>query len=115
MYKRQALENIGDLVLFLVDPSESGGTPLRDQLNLLEEVESLMSAKKMIVLHSKSDLPSKRDIPGAIKVSSIESDGLEDLRARTIKMIDADAVGDPLELPDDWPRQFTGVEEESFD
>tara|TARA_Y100001935_G_scaffold149583_1_gene123510 strand:+ start:17115 stop:18170 length:1056 start_codon:yes stop_codon:yes gene_type:complete len=110
-----ALENIGDLVLFLVDPSESGGTPLRDQLNLLEEVESLMSAKKMIVLHSKSDLPSKRDIPGAMKVSSIESDGLEDLRARTIKMIDADAVGDPLELPDDWPRQFTGVEEESFD
>ena len=34
-----ALEHIGSLVLFLVDESESCGTPLEEQMNLLEEVE----------------------------------------------------------------------------
>ena len=33
-----ALEHVGDLCLFLMDPSETGGTSMEEQTNLLNEV-----------------------------------------------------------------------------
>ncbi|NDB64237.1 MAG: hypothetical protein EB156_02195 [Euryarchaeota archaeon] len=110
-----ALENVGDVVLFLIDPSGSGGTDLDEQFSLLDEVKTLIRARKILLIHSKSDLHFEGSIPGAIKVSSIESFGLEELRERLVHEIDADAVGDPLELPEGWHREDNEIKEALFD
>ena len=47
-----ALENIGSLVLFLLDTSEACGTPLEEQLNLLEDVDRLLPGTDMLVVTS---------------------------------------------------------------
>ena len=51
-----ALEHIGSLVLFLVDESESCGTPLEEQMNLLEEVRTLLPETDLMQVSSKADL-----------------------------------------------------------
>ena len=51
-----ALEHIGSLVLFLVDESESCGTPFEEQMNLLEEVKTLLPETELMVVSSKADL-----------------------------------------------------------
>jgi len=39
------------------------------------------------------------------RISSITGEGLDDLRADLIEIIDADRIEDPLTLPEHWPRQ----------
>ena len=68
-------------------------------MSLLREVKDLISARKIILVHSKSDLDSKESIPGAIMVSSTKSTGLEELREKVVHEIAADAIVDPLQLP----------------
>jgi len=45
-----------------------------------------------------------------IRISSITGEGVEELRSQLIEIIDADAIIDPLELPDDWHRQNESIE-----
>jgi GTP1/Obg family GTP-binding protein len=103
-----ALENVGDVVLFLIDPSESGGTPLGEQLSLLEEVKGLISARRFILVRSKADIDAP-PLPGSMPVSSINGTGLEELRSAIVTSIAADVVDDPLNLPSDWHREDTGI------
>ena len=104
-----ALENVGDVVLFLIDPSESGGTPLDEQLSLLEEVKGLISARRFILVRSKADIDAP-PLPESMSVSSIDGTGLEELRSAIVTLIAADVVDDPLNLPSDWHREDTGID-----
>ncbi len=104
-----ALENIGDLVLFLIDLSEDGGVDLENQKNLLSEVEELLSDKEIIVVYSKADLIDQNN-EGKIWVSSTTGLGVEELRSKIIDAVDADAIIDPLKLPSDWPRENEEIE-----
>ena len=99
-----ALENVGDVLLFLIDSTESSTTPLSEQEHLLDEVRGLISERPILVVHSKSDLhDSQLEGPG-LMVSAESGDGVEELRATLVEMIAADEVVDPLKLPDNWPR-----------
>ena len=104
-----ALENVGDVVLFLIDPSESGGTPLDEQLSLLDEVKGLISARRFILVRSKADIDAPL-LPESMPVSSIDGTGLEELRSAIVTSIAADVVEDPLNLPSDWHREDTGID-----
>ena len=104
-----ALENVGDVVLFLIDPSESGGTPLDEQLSLLDEVKGLISARRFILVRSKADIDAPV-LPESMPVSSIDGTGLEELRSAIVTSIAADVVEDPLNLPSDWHREDTGID-----
>jgi nucleolar GTP-binding protein len=99
-----ALENVGDVLLFLIDPTPEATTSLEEQMNLLEEVSGLMSERAILVVHSKSDLHKSTEIEDKIAISSITGEGLEHLRERLVEMIAADEISDPLNLPEDWPR-----------
>ena len=55
-----ALEHIGSLVLFLVDESESCGTPYEEQMHLLEEVKALLPDTELMLVTSKADLLNPR-------------------------------------------------------
>ena len=99
-----ALENVGDVLLFLIDSTPDATTSLEEQLNLLEEVTGLISERPIIIVHSKSDLHEHDSLEGKVSVSSITGEGIEELRKTLVDMIAADEILDPLNLPEDWPR-----------
>tara|TARA_B110000881_G_scaffold212151_1_gene221503 strand:- start:89 stop:1183 length:1095 start_codon:yes stop_codon:yes gene_type:complete len=100
-----ALENIGDVLLFLIDGTENATTPIEEQHNLLGEIKSNISGKPIIVIHTKADL--FESIPEDFKlcISSETGEGIEALRSLIIEKIAADEISDPLSLPDHWPRE----------
>ena len=104
-----ALENVGDVILFLIDCADDSGMSLDKQLHLMDEVKELLAERPMIVAYSKSDLLDEDDSDN-IRISSITGEGVEELRSQLIEIIDADAIIDPLELPDDWHRQNESIE-----
>ena len=104
-----ALENVGDIVLFLIDPSESSEMSLQDQLHLLGEVTELLADRPLLRVYSKSDLHEENENE-VLRISSITGDGIEELRSRLIKSIAADEVADPLALPDTWHREVEEIE-----
>jgi len=104
-----ALENVGDLVLFLIDPSESSEMSLQDQRHLLGEVTELLADRPLLRVYSKSDLHEENENE-VLRISSKTGDGIEELRSRLIKFIAADEVSDPLALPDTWHREVEEIE-----
>ena len=72
-----ALENVGDIVLFLIDPSESSGMSLKDQQHLLGEVTELLAERPLLKVFSKSDLHEVNE-NGVLRISSITGDGIDD-------------------------------------
>ena len=104
-----ALENVGDIVLFLIDPSESSEMSLEDQQHLLSEVQNLLAERPLLVVYSKSDLHQemKSDV---LRISSITGDGIHELRPLLIESIAADEVTDPFALPETWHREVEEIE-----
>jgi nucleolar GTP-binding protein len=74
-----ALSNLADIVLFLLDPSESCGYTLDQQQQLLTRLKQEFSNATFIVVKTKNDLytQDKKELT----VSCITNDGIEDLRA----------------------------------
>ena len=99
-----ALENVGDVLLFLIDSTESSTTPLSEQEHLLGEVRGLISERPILVVQSKSDLHEAPPEGLGLMVSAESGEGVEELRAILVEMIAADEVVDPLKLPENWPR-----------
>ncbi|DAC35832.1 MAG TPA: GTP-binding protein [Candidatus Poseidoniales archaeon] len=103
-----ALENVGDVILFLIDLSEGSGMSQEKQLHLMNEVKELLAERPMIVAYSKSDLLEEDDLE-YMRISSQSGEGIDELRSQLVEIIDADAIIDPLELPDDWHRQNESI------
>tara|TARA_Y100000996_G_scaffold406792_1_gene383584 strand:- start:534 stop:1016 length:483 start_codon:yes stop_codon:yes gene_type:complete len=125
-----ALEHVGDLCLFLMDPSETGGTSMEEQTNLLNEVANLLPQTPLIVIDGKGDLLESIDpkewqevceleaalmenpegpIPemrnpetGHMVISSTAPAGIERLRYEIIERIGEMRQTNPLELPENW-------------
>ena len=125
-----ALEHVGDLCLFLMDPSETGGTSMEEQTNLLNEVAELLPQTPLIVIDGKGDLlesinpdewkevcelehalienpegpiPEMRNPEtGHMVISSTAPAGIEALRYEIINRIGQMRETDPLELPEHW-------------
>ena len=100
-----ALENVGDVLLFLIDSTEGATTPISEQSHLLEEVRGLISERPILVVHSKSDLHESTPEGASLMVSAESNEGVEELRAVLVDMIAADEVAEPLTLPENWPRE----------
>jgi nucleolar GTP-binding protein len=97
-----ALENVGDVLVFLIDASETGGTSLDEQLNLLDEVRILVTERPIIIAHSKSDLLKEIPEDAEYLLSAISGEGIEEFRTTLIETIGADVIDNPLSLPDNW-------------
>ncbi len=104
-----ALQHIGSIVLFLLDPSEHGGTPLTSQQNLLAEVAKFLPQTPLMVVDGKADLlgveGGVNPESGHLCISAVEGWAIETLRNELVNRIGADEITDPLKLPDDWPRK----------
>ena len=135
-----ALENTGSLVLFLMDESEHCGTPLEEQMNLLEEIKGLLPETELLVVTSKADLlepqpemwdeviaaekqwhdegsegdphlPLLFDHHGRPTMSATEFVGMDAMRLEIVNRVKSVRDIDPLSLPEGWYRRDHDIEE----
>jgi nucleolar GTP-binding protein len=128
-----ALEHVGSLVLFLIDESESCGTSYDEQMNLLEEVRTLLPETELMVVTSKADLLEPRpemwdevknaeadwnesggqgepelpfllDPKGRVTMSATEFVGMDSMRLEIVRKVKAARPNDPMQLPEGWHR-----------
>ena len=128
-----ALENLGSLVLFLIDDSEKCGTSIEEQNNLLEEILELLAETTVMVVSTKADLHKERpenwdavsqaesayielgdevytelplliDRNGYITISALENVGMEALKMEIVRIVKDNTPVDPLSLPEGWYR-----------
>jgi nucleolar GTP-binding protein len=104
-----ALENIGNLLLFLIDATPGATTPLEEQLNLLKEIKHTIPGKPLLVVHTKIDLFDVIPDDFEYYISAENGEGVEELRKVMIDQIAADYVIDPLVLPDHWHREEDSI------
>lgn len=86
-----AIEHLDAVLLFLIDPSETCGTPVAEQEALLEGVRSRYAESEMVVVETKADL-KRRDVEGRIMVSAETGDGVEPLRDLLVEMLPAPEI-----------------------
>lgn len=85
-----AIRHIGDVVLFILDPTETCGYGIEAQLNLLREIKELIDIPVLVVAN-KADLSA--DMPEDIKniadlrMSSLTGDGIEEVKSRLVEVI----------------------------
>ncbi|HYU07332.1 MAG TPA: GTP-binding protein, partial [Thermoplasmata archaeon] len=70
---------------FLLDPTETCGYPLDDQIRLLEEVRALFPDVPLVVAENKADLegPSR----GHLRISSLTGAGVIDVLDRVLSTL----------------------------
>jgi len=128
-----ALENLGSLVLFLIDESENCGMTIEEQNNLLEEILELLAETTVMIISTKADIHSEKpvnwdmvksaeeeylmsgeehynelplliDSNGYITISALENVGLEALKMEIVRIVKDNTPVDPMNLPDGWYR-----------
>jgi len=80
-----ALTHLANGVLFLLDPTETCGYPLEDQLRLLEEVRMLFPGVPLVVAATKSDLDSGPC--DEIRVSAVTGAGVAEVLDRLLGQV----------------------------
>ncbi len=129
-----ALENIGSLVLFLMDESEICGTPIEEQQHLLEDVKKLLPGTDLMIVTSKADLLKPRpenwdevvaaekewrdegsegepelpllyDLKGRVTMSATEFIGMDSMRLEIVRRVKNARPVDPMALPEGWYRR----------
>ncbi len=74
-----AVEKGAQVVVFVIDPTESCGYPMADQEALLDRWRRELPGRPIIVVESKSDLVPDR-VTDRMRVSAVSDDGIEELR-----------------------------------
>ncbi len=86
-----AIEHLDAVLLFLIDPSESCGTPVGEQEALLESVRARFPDSQVIVVETKADL-ERRDMEGRMSVSAMTGDGVDELRDHLVDVLPAPEI-----------------------
>jgi nucleolar GTP-binding protein len=80
-----ALKYLADVIVFILDPSESSGYRLEDQLALLESVKKGFEGLPIIEIENKVDMV--RTDSGRLKVSALTGEGVQDLIGRVVSIL----------------------------
>ncbi|KYK20367.1 hypothetical protein AYK24_03750 [Thermoplasmatales archaeon SG8-52-4] len=70
-----ALSNLADIIVFIIDPTETCGYRLVDQLKLLSQIKKTFIQSKIIIVENKSDL--KKEDTKYLKISCETRQGLD--------------------------------------
>ncbi len=81
-----ALNNLADVIVFVLDPTETCGYAIDKQKNLLRRVKEIFPDKKTIVIENKVDI-SRRKSP-YLKISCINDHGIDILKMRILESLD---------------------------
>lgn len=81
-----AIRHIGDVILFIIDPTETCGYTLEAQLNLLAEIKQLI-AVPVLVVANKADLLQEKPSIAELKMSSLTGEGVEEVKSKLVALI----------------------------
>ena len=70
-----ALRHVGKVILYIVDPSETCGYPLEEQMHLLDEIKDMFSIPVMVVAN-KNDISSASGFDISMSTQSGENVGI---------------------------------------
>lgn len=76
------LKHVADAILFIIDPTETCGYPLKSQLSLLDEIKR-MFGKPVLEVYSKADLHDLRD---RMAFSAKNGEGVKEIMEEITKM-----------------------------
>jgi nucleolar GTP-binding protein len=82
-----ALKHLGDVILFIVDPSETSGYTVPDQLKLLNELRSQVDLP-FIVVENKIDLNPTESVQDSFKISTKSGEGITQVLKASIDLAD---------------------------
>ena len=100
-----ALRYVGNVLLFILDPSENCGYPMKEQYALLEEVKDFIDMPVLVVAN-KTDLESSDKVKADMRMSTLTKDGVIDVRNRLIEMIQEQEILPVMEtLVEDTPTE----------
>ena len=85
-----ALDHLADLILFIIDSSETCGYSIEDQNNLLVNLEKIFLSSKIFVVENKIDF--KRTDSDNFKISCKTGEGIQDLIDRIFSFFDLKEV-----------------------
>ena len=80
-----ALNHLADIIVFVLDPSETCGYLLKDQLNLLSQIQNLFKDCSFIIVENKVDL--KKNDSEFLKISCQTKQGIDILINEIIRSI----------------------------
>jgi nucleolar GTP-binding protein len=86
-----ALRHVGNVLLFILDPSETCGYTLTEQYNLLGEIKQLIKMP-VLVAANKIDIEGEKDVEADMCMSTLTRDCVMDVRNRLVEMIEAQEV-----------------------
>lgn len=85
-----ALRHVGNVVLFILDPSETCGYTLKEQYHLLGEIKQFVKMP-VLVATNKIDIEGEKDVEADMSMSTLTGEGVMEVRDRLVEMIDAEA------------------------
>ncbi len=83
-----ALAHLADIIVFMIDPSETCGYSLKDQYNMLGQIKKLFEDIPIVVVENKADL--KKTDSSEFKISCENKEGIDQLATEILRMIKTD-------------------------
>lgn len=81
-----ALSNLADLIVFILDVSETCGYSLEDQKSLLSKVKKMFNAASIIIVENKADI--RKTGSGNISISCETGEGIDRLLEEILRVLD---------------------------
>jgi nucleolar GTP-binding protein len=82
-----ALKHLGDVILFIIDPTDTSGYGVSDQMNLLEELRSQVTLP-FVVAANKKDLKPTAAAQEWFKMSTKSGEGIAEVLRAAINLAD---------------------------
>ena len=79
-----ALKHLANVIIFLIDPTETSGYTLKEQKNLLTQIKKIFINSKIIVVENKADI--KKYNTENLKISCKTNTGIEKLLKEILKI-----------------------------
>ncbi len=91
-----ALRHVGNVLLFILDPSETCGYTLEEQYHLLGEIKQFIKMP-VLVAANKIDIEGEKDVEADMCMSTLTGECVQKVRDRLVEMIEAEAPKKPEE------------------
>ncbi len=97
-----ALKHLGDVIVYIFDPSEYCGFPIEEQMHLFEEIHREFGEFPFIVAINKVDIADEEKTKAIeefvkakglkpVRISALNGDGVEELKRRVIEIVEPKA------------------------
>jgi nucleolar GTP-binding protein len=94
-----ALKHLGDVIIYIFDPSEYCGFPIEEQMHLFEEIHREFGELPFIVVLNKVDIADEEKIRKIekfirskglepLRISALSGEGLDELKRRVVEIIE---------------------------